>query len=92
LGRIQEQRRKIVQFQRLQQLLKPFENPQESIQPNIITRDGELGKELDRMRMLMARVAGRVGELRGELNVQDGGDAGMGEENIQDKLLGIVGT
>ncbi|KAI9767782.1 MAG: hypothetical protein M1840_005463 [Geoglossum simile] len=89
---IQAQRRKIVQFQQLQQLLKPFENPLEGIQPNIVTRDGDLGRELDRMRILMARVAGRMGELRGDPNAKNGEDAGMGEEKMQAKLLGIVGT
>ena len=30
------------------------------MQPNLVTRDGELGRELDRMRVLCARVASGV--------------------------------
>ena len=32
------------------------------MQPNLVTREGELGAELDRMRILVATVAGRVAE------------------------------
>jgi hypothetical protein len=90
--KIHAQRQKIAQFKRFQQLLKPFENPQESIQPNIVTRDGELGKELDRMRILMARVAGRVGELEGCPSGENEEDVEVKDETIQEKLQGIVGV
>ncbi|KAH0559783.1 hypothetical protein GP486_003699 [Trichoglossum hirsutum] len=90
--KIHAQRQKVAQFKRLQELLEPFENPQESVQPNIVTRDGELGKELDRMRILMARVAGRVGELEGRPNGENEEDAEVKGETIQEKLQGIVGA
>ena len=48
----------------MQALLEPFTNAQENVQPNLVTRDGELGKELERMRILLARVAGRVSEMK----------------------------
>ncbi|KAI1098472.1 kinetochore Sim4 complex subunit Fta4 [Jackrogersella minutella] len=35
----------------------------DKVQPNLITRDGELEKELERMRMLLVRVASRVAQL-----------------------------
>ena len=35
----------------------------EKVQPNLVTRDGELEKELERMRVLLVRVAGRVAQL-----------------------------
>lgn len=43
-------------------MLEPFNGPQTNIQPNLATRDGQLSEELDRMRMLVAKVAGRVRE------------------------------
>ncbi|KAH0545132.1 hypothetical protein FGG08_000744 [Glutinoglossum americanum] len=89
---IQRQRQKVTQFNQLKQLLKPFENPQESIQPNIVTRDGELGKELDKMRILMARVAGRVGELKGGSNRTNGEDTEVKDETSRDRLQGILGA
>lgn len=33
------------------------------IQENLVTRNGDVEKELGKMRMLLARVAGRVGQL-----------------------------
>ncbi|OTA90399.1 hypothetical protein M434DRAFT_398027 [Hypoxylon sp. CO27-5] len=35
----------------------------DKVQPNLVTRDGELEKELERMRVLLVRVAGRVAQL-----------------------------
>jgi len=43
-------------------LLEPFKDPQTNIQPNLVTRDGQLGEELDRMRMLVAKISGRIEE------------------------------
>lgn len=48
--------------------MEPLRDPQVNIQPNLVTRDGELGKELDRMRILLARVAGRIGETGSTAN------------------------
>lgn len=45
-------------------MLKPFETSQDSVQQNLVTRDGQLGQELERMRVLIARVADRVGQLK----------------------------
>ncbi|KAF3065206.1 putative kinetochore protein [Daldinia childiae] len=35
----------------------------EKVQPNLVTRDGEMEKELERMRVLLVRVAARVAQL-----------------------------
>ena len=51
---------RLEQLKALQQLLGPYKDPQKSIQPNLVTRNGELGKELDRMRVLLARVTGAI--------------------------------
>lgn len=58
----QQQRRRLDQLQHLQQLLEPFQDPQKNIQPNLVTRDGELVQELEKMRMLVARVGGRIAQ------------------------------
>ncbi|KAJ9254386.1 kinetochore Sim4 complex subunit Fta4 [Paecilomyces variotii] len=70
----QQQQRRLAEYKRLQALLEPFKDPQSNIQPNLVTRDGELGKELDRMRMLVARVAGRVSQSK-SLRQEDTGNA-----------------
>lgn len=57
-------RRKSAQYKHLQQLLEPFKDPQVNVQPNLVTKDGELGKELDRMRVLIARVASGMVKLK----------------------------
>lgn len=58
---------KLLQYKHLKSLLEPFEDPLNTIQPNLATRDGELGAELDRMRMLLAKVASKVGKIQSDL-------------------------
>lgn len=60
----QQQRRRLAQYKQLEALLEPFKDPLKNIQPNLITRDGELTQELDKMRILVARVAGRLSQGR----------------------------
>ncbi|KAF3482541.1 uncharacterized protein GIQ15_05300 [Arthroderma uncinatum] len=55
---------RLLQYKRLKRLLEPFEDPMNTIQPNLATRDGQLGAELDRMRMLLAKVASKVGRAQ----------------------------
>lgn len=68
----QQKQRRIDQLQHLHRLLEPFKEPQVAIQPNLVTRDGELARELERMRMLMARVSGRI--LQQKPNQTRGGE------------------
>lgn len=63
-NRRQEKQKQLAQYKQLEALLEPFKKPQENIQPNLLTRDGELVREIDKMRMLVARVAGRVNSSR----------------------------
>lgn len=77
-----QQRRKTLQrklklYRHLATLLAPYAHAKEDVQPNLVTRGGELEEELDRMRVLCARIQagggmGRVREKRiiGELEVQ----------------------
>lgn len=55
-------KRRLAQYQHLTKLMQPLSEPQKNVQPNLVTRDGELSQELDRMRVLLARVTGRIGE------------------------------
>ncbi|KAI9802707.1 MAG: hypothetical protein M1825_002729 [Sarcosagium campestre] len=64
----QEARRRLEQYKQAMQLLDPLKDPQRTVQPNLVTRDSELGRELERMRMLMVRVGARVGTLKAEGN------------------------
>ena len=59
-ARRQAQQKRLAQYKQLEALLEPLKNPQENIQPNLVTRDGELIQEIDKMRILMSRVASRV--------------------------------
>ncbi|KAL2824911.1 kinetochore complex Fta4 of Sim4 subunit, or CENP-50-domain-containing protein [Aspergillus cavernicola] len=68
----QQRQRRLDQLRQLQRLLEPFREPQENVQPNLVTRDGELARELEKMRMLVARASGRIGQRQMENN--DGGN------------------
>ncbi|GMF69667.1 unnamed protein product [Aspergillus oryzae] len=67
----QQRRRRLEQLRRLQRLLEPFQEPQQNIQPNLITRDGELVQELEKMRMLVARVGGRIQHSKKRFDSQE---------------------
>ncbi|KAJ5985871.1 hypothetical protein N7499_007839 [Penicillium canescens] len=58
----QQRQRRLDQLQHLQRLLVPFKDPSKDIQPNLITKDGELVQELEKMRILAARVGGRIAQ------------------------------
>ena len=66
--------------------MKPFENPCETIQPNLAIRDGELGRELERMRILMERVREKI---EGMPQVQRGPLEMAEEVRVEDKLAAI---
>ena len=55
---------KLVQMKQLQQLLEPFKDAQENIQPNLVTKDGELSKELERMKVLLARLGEKMAAVK----------------------------
>ncbi|KIX05749.1 uncharacterized protein Z518_03721 [Rhinocladiella mackenziei CBS 650.93] len=56
-------KRRLAQYRHWRKLLEPLDDPQSNVQPNLVTRDGELSKELNRTRVLLARVTGRVSEI-----------------------------
>ncbi|KAL4774724.1 kinetochore Sim4 complex subunit Fta4 [Aspergillus nidulans var. acristatus] len=67
----QQRQRRLDQLRLLQRLLEPFREPQTNVQPNLVTKDGELVRELEKMRMLVARVSGRIAQSQAANN--DGG-------------------
>jgi len=69
----QQRQRRRDQLRQLHHLLEPFDEPQNNIQPNLVTRDGELVRELEKMRMLVARVSGRIAQR--QTDNDGGGDA-----------------
>lgn len=72
------QRRRVEGYRGLKKLVEPLESARENVQPNLVTKDGELSRELDRMRVLCARVAAGVGDVQVQVQVQEEGK-GLGE-------------
>lgn len=72
---------KLTTYRTLHALLEPYRKPKENIQPNLVWRDAPLAPELAKTRTLAIRVAGRVGEKLGDVQVpataDDEGDVDM---------------
>lgn len=70
-------------------MIEPFANPQESVQPNLVSRDGQLGKELERMRILASKLAFQIENAKlaepGDFGGEEGTDEGI-EESLQEIL------
>lgn len=49
-------RERVAHYKALKELLVPFEEPAENVQGNLVVRDGEIEKELERMKLLLLRV------------------------------------
>lgn len=81
-AREQEARARVRRLRRVREMLAPFGGGGGGVQENLVTRDGEVERELERMRMLLARVGGKVARLR------EGGGGGEGEHGDADSLFG----
>ncbi|KAK7606897.1 kinetochore complex Fta4 of Sim4 subunit, or CENP-50-domain-containing protein [Phyllosticta paracitricarpa] len=76
-------RLKISRYKALRAALAPLANPAEKVQPNLVTRDGEVAGEVARARALGVRVAARVGARREERGRErDGGERGRGRRVV----------
>ena len=60
---------KLNTYKTLLSLLEPYRRPKENIQPNLVWKDSPLAPELMKTRTLAIRVAGRVGERLGHIQV-----------------------
>lgn len=63
-----EMKARVERLRNMQSILGPLE---QNVQENLVTRNGEVEKELERMRVLLVRVAGRVGQLPGNNTTED---------------------
>ncbi|KAK6602973.1 hypothetical protein H4I95_06910 [Botrytis cinerea] len=81
---------KLEQCKAAKKLLGPFDQAEKNIQENIVTKNGEIEKELERMRMLMLRVERGIVGLEGKAR-EDHMDVDL-EEDDREKLrfLGIT--
>lgn len=92
LQKLQSQRaalqNKLASYRRLQTMLEPFKDAQNTVQPNLVTRDGPLADELSKSKALGIRVAGR---LAGVEEIDRGGhdDDLVMDEN--EKLAAVLG-
>ncbi|KAL9121059.1 MAG: hypothetical protein Q9187_002387 [Circinaria calcarea] len=82
----QAQERKSAQYKQFQHLLEPFKDPLVNIQPNLVTEDGELQRELEKMKVLMARVSEKVSGLPDPRRVE-GEEVEMSEEAKLEAIL-----
>jgi hypothetical protein len=70
---------RVARLQRMRTLLEPFDDAAGVVQENLVTRNGEVETELQRMRMLLARVGGRVSQLR----EREGAATGRGGDEME---------
>ncbi|MCJ1420202.1 hypothetical protein MMC32_006559 [Xylographa parallela] len=84
------QRVKMAQAERLRELLRPFERAMENVQPNLVTRDGELAREVERMKVLMARVGNKMAGWEGRGGAESGWE--VGSVDAREKIDAILGT
>ena len=91
-SRRQQRQRRLDQLQHLQKLLGPFREPQKTVQPNLVTRDGELVQELEKLRILAARVGGRIRQSKRKRDVFENDDTpySFGSERKMDALLELT--
>ena len=60
-----EMKKRIAEYGKLKQELEPLGDAKENVQENLCTRDGPVEAELQKMRMLLARVKGRLETMGG---------------------------
>jgi len=82
-------RRKLETYRRLLVLIEPLKDPQKNVQPNLVTRDGELAAELARSRMLSARLESRLGGLQGRS--RDDADEAVSIEDVSEWMKDLDG-
>lgn len=91
-ARRDEARARVERLRRMRALLAPFDSngtdgaggdegssfaPLGGVQENLVTRDGEVEKELERMRMLLVRVGDKVARLKGKEAGRDDDDSDL---------------
>lgn len=85
--RRRELREKVARYRMLRESLRPFEDARETVQENLCTKNGEVERELQRMRMLLARVAGRMSGLQSGEDSGGNDDVDMIDEEEKIQML-----
>ncbi|KAK7186097.1 hypothetical protein DPSP01_000696 [Paraphaeosphaeria sporulosa] len=83
---------KLNTYRTLLALLEPYRNPKNNVQPNLVWKDSPLATELGKTRTLAIRVAGRLGEKFGDVQVpatDEGRDIDMSED-ANDKVNRVL--
>lgn len=79
---------KVERYKAMKELLAPFEGV-ENVQGNIVTKNGEVEKELERMKLLLLRVERGVSALE---PTEESGDMEMEvDEDGEENVLAILG-
>ncbi len=81
-------REKLENYEKFRELLVPF-GEQGDVQSNLVTKNGEVEEELEKMRRLMLRVERGLGVLE-EKNTGDEMDIDL-EESNERKVLNLLG-
>ncbi|TGZ84898.1 hypothetical protein EX30DRAFT_325767 [Ascodesmis nigricans] len=83
-------KKKHAYYKHLEKLVVPFDDPKGNVQPNLVTSSGELGKELERMRLLAARLAAQVERVKQDevKQSEEDEDLGMADEEKLRRLIG----
>ena len=86
---LRAQRLKAEYYSGLYARLEPFSEAQKSVQPNLVTRGGELDRELERMRGLALRLSVQIERAKGLLvGTGQGGDE---DEDEDEENGGVIG-
>jgi hypothetical protein len=83
-------RERLGQYKAAKKLLEPFEGEDAGLQENIVTKNGEVEKELERMRMLMLRVERGVMGLE-EKGGRDEMDVDVDEDGNKNLMAMLAG-
>jgi hypothetical protein len=82
---------RLEQYKAAKKLLVPFEGEEAGLQDNMVTKNGEVEMELERMRMLMLRVErglqGLDDKERADVDDMDIDVKADGEKRLQDLLM-----
>lgn len=82
-------RARLEQYRNAKQLLVPFEGEEAGLQDNLVVKNGELEKELEKMRMLMLRVERGLTGL--EDKQTDEMDVDVVDNDEEEKLRRLLG-
>jgi hypothetical protein len=84
-------REKVERYKAMKELLVPFADVEKDVQENVIVRDGEVERELERMKLLLLRVQRGVSGLGEPLSGAGEEDWDVdGSEEMEGRVLGIL--